>query len=120
LLEGPGGRTVVTWEGPIYPPVPNYYPGPNGSGVRGYAYRYRLNGGPFSAWRRAAKPEFALRGTRKGEQIAVEVRAYDEAGRASALVHASLRSEGPTLTPEHPGTTEPGETGEAPLYPEPK
>jgi hypothetical protein len=46
------GRTSVSWVAPIYPPAPKEYPGPDGSGVRGYRYRYKLgsSGGSVRGW----------------------------------------------------------------------
>jgi hypothetical protein len=119
MFEGGGGRTSVSWIGPIYPPAPLEYPGTDGSGVAGYRYRYRIGEGRWTAWRKTKQPGFVLLHTHKGEKIDLYVQPIDDAGVLRKPARAILTVRGPTLTPDNPGGAEPGEYGKAELQPEP-
>jgi hypothetical protein len=119
FFEGEGGRTSMSWIGPIYPPAPLSYPGSEGSGVADYRYRYRLGSGAWSAWQTTKKPGFVLLHTHKGEKIDLFVQPIDNAGKPREPASALLTITGPTLTADNPGGSEPGEYGKAELKPEP-
>jgi hypothetical protein len=119
MFEGDGGRTSVSWIGPIYPPAPLECPGTDGSGVAGYRYRYRLGDGRWTAWQRTKQPGFVLFHTHKGEKLDLYVQPIDDAGVLRKPASAILTVRGPTLTAENPGGSEPGEYGKAELKPEP-
>lgn len=119
MFEGEGGRTSVSWIGPIYPPAPLEYPGTDGSGVAGYRYRYRLGDGRWTAWQQTKQPGFVLLHTHKGEKLDLYVQPIDDAGVPRKPARAILTVRGPTLTAENPGGSEPGEYGKAELKPEP-
>ena len=119
MFEGEGGRSTVSWIGPIYPPAPREYPGTDGSGVAGYRYRYRIGDGSWTGWQKTKKPGFLLLHTHKGEKIDLYVQPIDDAGVPREPASAILTVAGPTLTPDNPGGSEPGEYGRAELEPEP-
>jgi hypothetical protein len=119
FFESEGGRTSVSWIGPIYPPAPLSYPGSEGSGVASYRYRYRLGKGTWSVWQTTKKPGFVLLHTHKGEKLDLFVRPTDDAGKLREPASALLTIAGPTLTAANPGGEEPGEYGKAELKPEP-
>jgi hypothetical protein len=119
MFEGEGGRSTVSWVGPIYPPAPREYPGTDGSGVAGYRYRYRIGDGRWTAWQKTKTPGFVLLHTHKGEKIDLYVQPIDDAGVPRKPASAILTVRGPTLTAENPGGSEPGEYGKAELKPEP-
>ena len=95
------------------------YPGTDGSGVAGYRYRYRLGAGSWTAWQRTKTPGFVLLHARKGEKLDLYVQPIDDAGVPRKPGRAILTVRGPTLTPDNPGGSEPGEYGKAELKPEP-
>jgi hypothetical protein len=117
MLEPTSGQTTVSWEGSTDPPFPDGYPG---SGVASYNYRYETSGGTWSSWASTSSPSFVLSNTTSGEQISVEVDAVDNAKNVSRIAAGTLTSTGPTLTPEHPGSSLPGEAGEVYMVPEPE
>jgi hypothetical protein len=117
MFEGEGGRTSVSWIGPIYPPAPLEYPGTDGSGVAGY--RYRIGDGRWTGWQRTKQPGFVLLHTHDGEKLDLYVQPIDDAGAPRKPASAVLTIRGPTLTPDNPGGSEPGEYGKAELKPEP-
>jgi hypothetical protein len=119
MFEGEGGRTTVSWIGPIYPPAPREYPGTDGSGVVGYRYRYRIGDGRWTAIHMTKKPGFVLTHMHEGQRIDLYVEPIDDAGRPRKSASAILTVAGPTLTPDNPGGSEPGEYGKAELEPEP-
>lgn len=119
LYEGDGGRTSVSWVGPIYAPAPKSYPGPRGSGVAVYRYRYRLGDRRWTALQSTANPGFELTHTREGEKLILFVQPIDAAGERRTPAQARLTISGPTLTPDDPGAAEPGEYGKAEMFPEP-
>src|SRR5438105_1777341 len=49
--RGGTGQATISWIGPIYPPAPVQYPGPEGT-VEFYLYRYRVGEGAWSPWHR--------------------------------------------------------------------
>jgi hypothetical protein len=69
MFEGEGGRTTVSWIGPIYPPAPREYPGTDGSGVAGYRYRYRIGDGGWTAWQRTKKPALSSYTCTRGRSL---------------------------------------------------
>jgi hypothetical protein len=113
------GRTSVSWVAPIYRPAPKEYPGPDGSGVRGYHYRYRLtrSGRSVSGW--TSKPGFLLMRTREGQRLGLFVEPVDRRGARRASAHALLTISKSRLTPENVGESEPCEYGKLEMYPEP-
>jgi hypothetical protein len=62
------------------PPNPN---GTAGSGLAGYGYRYSLNGSPFSQWTIATGPYFQVPTAKAGDELTIEVFAYDRLYNAS-------------------------------------
>jgi hypothetical protein len=119
MFEGEGGRSTVSWIGPIYPPAPLEYPGTDGSGVAGYRYRYRIGHSRWTGWLKTKKPGFVLLHTHKGEKLDLYVQPIDDAGVPRKPASAILTVRGPTLTPDNPGGSEPGEYGKVELKPEP-
>jgi hypothetical protein len=119
--EASANATTVSWEGPVYPPLPKTELNFEGSGVAGYVYRYHVGNASWSAWQRTKgpdRPEFVLPRARLGTHIAVEVIATDDAGRAHRAVRASVTS----AEPEKAGEVVHGrigeECGEVRMYPE--
>jgi len=118
--EAPVEATTVSWEGPVYPPLPKTELNFEGSGVARYAYRYRVGRASWSAWQTTgpALPDFVVPRARLGTHIAVEVIVTDDAGRTHPAVRASVTS----MEPEKAGEVAYGrigeECGEAKMYPE--
>lgn len=109
--EASSNATRVSWEGPVYPPLPKTQLNFDGSGVASYLYRYHVGHVSWSAWQRTKgpeHPEFVVAPARLGIHITVEVIATDVAGRAHRLVHASLTSS----NPERAGEVAEGRIGE--------
>jgi hypothetical protein len=119
--EAPAKATRVSWEGPVYPPLPKIELNFEGSGVARYVYRYRVGNVSWSTWQSTEgpdHPEFVLPRAPLGTHIAVEVIATDDAGRAHRAVRAFVTS----MEPEKAGEVVHGrigeECGEARMYPE--
>jgi hypothetical protein len=119
--EASSDATRVTWEGPVYPPLPKTELNIDGSGVASYVYRYRTRHTYWSAWKRTKgpeHPEFVFAPARLGTHLTVEVIATDDAGHAHRLVHASLTSSEPETAGEATSARIGEECGEATMYPE--
>jgi hypothetical protein len=114
------GQTSVSWVGPIYPPAPKEYPGPQGSGVAAYRYRYRLGSGRSPVSGTTTKPGFVLAHTHQGERLGLYVQPLDDAGARRRAARAVLTITRSRLTPDDPGGAEPGEYGKVEMYPEPE
>lgn len=119
--EASAKATTVSWEGPVYSPLPKTELNFEGSGVARYVYRYRVGNVSWSAWRSTEGPDqpaFVVPRARPGTHIAVEVIATDDAGHAHHAVRASVTSG----EPEEAGEVTHGrigeECGEARMYPE--
>ncbi len=119
LYEGKG-RTSVSWIGPIYAPAPKEYPGSEGSGVAAYRCRFRLGSSRSSVLLTTKKPGFVLEHTHQGERLRLYVQPIDDAGTRRQSAQAALAIRGSTLTPDNPGTSDPGEYGKVEMYPEPE
>jgi hypothetical protein len=119
VYEGKG-RTSVSWIGPIYPPAPRRDPGPQGSGVAAYRYRYRLGASRSSVAGTTRNPGFVLEHTREGEHLRLRVQPVDDSGARRQAAHARLTISRSKLTPDNPGKSEPGEYGKVEMYPEPE
>jgi hypothetical protein len=86
-LESATGITTIFFEEAEEPTLPN---GELGSGIVSYTYRYRVNGGAFSAWQQTGEPEFQISGVSGGSTVLIEVYATDNAGNVSETVSASV------------------------------
>ena len=97
--------TAVSWQGPVWPPLPRSELTSTGSGVASYRYRYHVSDAAWSVWKRtkAERPFFDLPGVTLGTHIDVEVIAIDDGGRAHRPVRASLTSLEPIKVDELPG-----------------
>ena len=121
--EASTDATTVSWNGPVYPPLPKTELNLLGSGVASYAYRYRVGDGRWSTWQKTKgpeDPEFVLAQTKLGARVAAEVIATDDAGHRHPPVDASLRSEEPETAAEAeaPSADVGEECGEVAMYPE--
>jgi hypothetical protein len=85
-FDGAGGTATVAWEPGADPQLADGSPG---TGVRSYAFRFRVGTGSWSALEITSVPEFEVAAT-LGEIVDVEVRSVDAAGNASAGVAATL------------------------------
>ena len=81
------GEAEVSWIAGADPALAD---GIAGSGTLTQTYRYRRDGGDWSAWQLADGPGFDLTGARVGETVGVEVRAWDAVGNEGALATAEL------------------------------
>jgi hypothetical protein len=75
--------------------------------------------GRWTAWQKTKQPGFVLLHTHKGEKIDLYVQPIDDEGVPRRPASTILAVAGPTLTPDNPGGSEPGEHGKAELKPEP-
>ena len=115
--EGGAGHATVSWFGPIYPPAPAQWPGPDGT-VKFYLYRYRVGEGAWSVWQRTKSSQFVVTHTHLGARLAVFVQPVDLKGVRRTPAEASLVIRRPphssTITAEAPC-----EYGPADMTPEP-
>ncbi len=116
IYDAEEAEAEVSWEPSSDPPFSDGHPG---SGIAGYAYRYRLEAGEWSQWQPSLGPAFGVSGASENEVIAVQGIAKDRAGNTSPLRFAKVIAQPGVLTPEEVGEEDANETGQAPLDPEP-
>lgn len=63
--------------------------GSPGSGVAGYEYRYAVNGSAYTGWLADSAPHFLAMTASAGDELSVQVRAYDLADNRSEIYEAT-------------------------------
>jgi Concanavalin A-like lectin/glucanases superfamily len=63
--------------------------GSPGSGVAGYEYRYAVNGSAYTGWLVDSAPHFVATTASAGDELSVQVRAYDLADNRSEIYEAT-------------------------------
>jgi hypothetical protein len=111
------GATTVSWAVASDNGLPD---GTRASGVDTYLYRYRIGSGAYTAWATTtANAMFALSGVSAGQALSVDVQARDRAGSVGATYASTVTVASPTWNEDNVGNADPGESGDAPLDPEP-
>jgi hypothetical protein len=115
--EAGAGQATISWYGPIYPPAPPQWPGPDGT-VRLYRYRYHVASGAWAAWQTTKSSQFVVTHTHIGERLAVFVQPYDLKGVRRTPTEASVVVKPPPRTSSITAVA-PCEYGPADMTPEP-
>jgi hypothetical protein len=111
------GATTVSWAAASDNGLPD---GTRASGVDTYLYRYRIGSGTYTAWATTTtNAMFALSGVSVGQALSVDVQARDRAGNVGATYAGTVTVASPTWNEDNVGNTNPGDSGDAPLDPEP-
>jgi len=84
--------------------------GSPGSGVAGYEYRYAVNGSAYTGWLVDSAPHFLAMTAGAGDELSVQVRAYDLADNRSEIYEASQ------IVPEAVEATEEAEEKEEGIF----
>ena len=80
------GTAEIGWDPSVDPALGDGAPG---SGVHGYAYRTRVDGGSWSAWQQTGSFTASVAGVSSGDSIGLEVHSLDGAGNASTDASAT-------------------------------
>ena len=96
------GEADVTWDDAPDPPLPNGSPG---SGPDRYTFRYKVNGGSWSAPAETSTPDVVLAASTAGDVVTVEVRATDIAGNVGPSVLLSSVTAATSISPSNVGAT---------------
>lgn len=86
-LDTDSGDVDVDWSDTNDPALPDGNPG---SGLSHYSYRVQRDGGPWTDWTATRDSGFSLPGSHDGEQLRVQIRAYDAVGNTAAAWEGDL------------------------------